>query len=214
MESHGEAVDRRWAKMVAMQPRPHAPTEAPTQSPTARLFVALWPDAAVRGELQRLQQAWSWPAGAALTPPERLHLTLHFIGDLARGQVLEVADALAGVAMAPVELLLDTAEVWAGGVAVLRASAVPAALQRLHLDVRTAVEQALGVPGERRRFKPHVTLARKAGAALPSGAPLALRWRTDRFALVESASGVYRTLRAFSAGSSAGDPSHRRRSPP
>lgn len=214
MKSHGEAVDRRWAKMVAMQPRPHAPTEVPPQASTARLFVACWPDVAVRGGLLRLQQAWPWPAGAALTPPERLHLTLHFIGDLARAQVPDVADALAGVAMAPVELLLDTAEVWAAGVAVLRASAVPEALQRLQLDVRTAVEQALGVPGERRTFKPHVTLARKAGVALPSGAPLALHWRTDRFALVESASGVYRTLRAFSAGSSTDHPSHRRRSPP
>jgi 2'-5' RNA ligase len=69
--------------------------------------------------------------------------------------------------------------------------------------------RALGLPVEARRFRPHVTLARRAtGAALPP-APLHCRWAVDDVALVESrgpASGGYRVLERWPLGGGAPAP--------
>ena len=184
--------------MVAM------PSETRAAASTrARLFLALWPDAAVREQLLRLQAAWPWPPGAALTPPERLHLTLHFIGDVERGRIPELAAGLQAVVVEPVQCLLDHAELWPGGVAVLGARAVPAPLARLQRTLRETAERVLGVAGERRRFRPHVTLARKAQRMAVPGMPLAVAWTAARCALVESvrdgATHGYRSLQVYAA---------------
>ena len=47
-----------------------------------RLFLALWPDAAERQRLAAAQTAWPWPPQTAPVPPERLHLTLHYLGEI------------------------------------------------------------------------------------------------------------------------------------
>lgn len=162
----------------------------------ARLFLALWPDAAVQGGLAALQSRWSWPAGAAVTPPERLHVTLHFIGPVARERLPEVVAGLA-VPCPPFELAFGTPALWPHGLAVLQPAAPPPALQALHERLADAL-RALALPVEARAFKPHVTFARRAhGAARPpAGAPL--RWPVDGYALVESDRG-YRVLERYAA---------------
>ena len=52
----------------------------PPGGETARLFLALWPDDALRRGLLAWRDAWQWPARAALVAPDDLHLTLHFLG--------------------------------------------------------------------------------------------------------------------------------------
>jgi len=93
-------------------------------------------------------------------------------------------------------------EVWRGGIAVLLFAA-DAALERLH-EAIGAVVAGFGIPLDPRPFAPHVTLARGArGAAPPAQAP-ALEWRARGFALVESAGGDYRVLRAFGGNGARG----------
>jgi 2'-5' RNA ligase len=136
-----------------------------------RLFLALWPPEPVRGELARLQQAWDWPPSAALVKPERLHVTLHFIGNVEAARI----DALEAGLRVPFEpFVLDTrdarATVWRGGIAVLELGAPPA-LQRLHATLADAL-RAERLPVEARAFRPHVTFGRKAfGAGAPAGIP-------------------------------------------
>ena len=141
--------------------------------PTWRLFLGLWPSPDVRAQIVQHADAWQWPSAARRAAPERLHLTLHFLGNVA----VERLPALrAGLACAwdGCTLELDRAEVWPGGIAVLEASAVPAPLAELHARLGEALLR-LDVPVESRRYRPHVTLARKAqGARAPAAA--ALRW--------------------------------------
>ena len=54
---------------------------------TWRLFLGLWPDASTRAALERESARWTWPAAARRTAPERLHLTLHFLGNTPVEQV-------------------------------------------------------------------------------------------------------------------------------
>src|SRR6478752_8487778 len=127
--------------------------------PTWRLFLGLWPPAAVRAEILQCADAWQWPPSARRTAPERMHVTLHFLGNVPMERVPALQQGLARE-WAGCTLELDRAEVWPGGIAVLEASQVPAALADLHARLAEALGQ-LEVAVETRRYRPHVTLARK-----------------------------------------------------
>lgn len=164
--------------------------------PTARLFLAVWPDAAAREALVDWQRRWQWPRGARLTAPDRLHLTLHFIGQVPTARIAAVADGLA-VAFEPFELGISRPALWRGGLALAMPETVPPALTALHGRLADAL-QALALPVERRPYKPHLTLAREAEGAVPPAEPLACRWTAEACTLVQSAGG-YRTLRRYPA---------------
>jgi 2'-5' RNA ligase len=169
--------DQRPAVLPAALPGP-AGTTAPQ-----RLFLALWPDAAVRRALAARRDRFAWPAGAAPVADARLHLTLHFIGDVPATRVPGLRAALR-VAASPFDLVLDRAEVWAGGLVVLRPAAVPPPLAELQARLAAAL-QAAALPVERRPFRPHVTLARRAaGVARPALRPV--HWAVTGYALVHS----------------------------
>lgn len=148
----------------------------------ARLFIALWPDAAVRAALHAVSAQWQWQPGAAPVPADRLHLTLHFLGHVPRERIAALRAAIT-VPITPCVLTLDRAALWRGGVAVLEPIAVPTPLVELHLALGAAL-RALGVPVETRPWRAHVTLARRARGDVPRITPLA--WPVRGHALVES----------------------------
>lgn len=129
-----------------------------------RLFVALDLPAGLRERL-------SWMArglpGARWTPPENYHVTLRFIGEVPGHRAEEIDAALAGLRAPGFALQLAGVGVFHKGA---KASAVWAGVERspaldhLQAKVETAL-QRLGLEPERRRFTPHVTLARVDGAA-------------------------------------------------
>jgi 2'-5' RNA ligase len=162
----------------------------------ARLFLALWPDAAARTALQAWQRAIGWPAGARPTAAAHLHLTLHFIGAVPRERLPQLATGLAVPAEA-FELVLDDFAVWPNGVAVLCPSAAPPALLALNAALGPAL-RALGLPVDDRPYRPHVTLARHARGALLAGPPPGpVGWPVrSGYVLAESAGG-YRVLQRF-----------------
>jgi 2'-5' RNA ligase len=139
-----------------------------------RLFLALWPPPDVAANLQAVADAWSWSAGARRTRPERLHITLHFIGEVPAAELAPLQQALE-VAWTGCELVLDRAEVWPGGIAVLEASEVPQPLQALHAALGERLRER-GLPVEARRYRPHVTFARKAQGSQAPADRAPLRW--------------------------------------
>lgn len=166
--------------------------------PHPRLFAALWPDESVREAMVAWQQAWEWPRQAALVKPERLHMTLRFLGDVATQRLPELIERLR-VGFAPFTLDIDATDVWSQGVAVLRTQRTPPALQALHHDLSVAVE-AFGIPLDPRPFRAHVTLARRAQGARCTAPSQSLRWPVrDGYALVRTLPGGagYETLAHF-----------------
>lgn len=146
----------------------------PSPATPLRLFLGLWPPPPLAVALQGHADAWTWPAAARRTPPERLHITLHFLGDVPAARVPELRDGLA-VPWSGCAMTLDQAVVWPGGIAVLEAITVPAALQQLHAELAEKLRQ-LALAVEQRRYRPHVTLARKATGARPPAGFTPLRW--------------------------------------
>jgi 2'-5' RNA ligase len=171
---------------------------APAPFPeSARLFLALWPDAAVREALRTWRDAWTWPRGASPVATSKLHMTLHFLGNQPRERLDALLDGFA-VPFSPFSLRLDVAELWHNGIAVLAPQDAPQPLLELHARLAQALA-GLGLQPEARAYRPHVTMARRAaGAGLPPAGQV-LDWQVDGYALVESRPGAggYTVLRAY-----------------
>lgn len=155
---------------------------------TLRLFLALWPAPDVALQLQDIANGWSWTPTARRTRPERLHITLHFIGEVPATPLAPLQRGL-DVPWEGCELVLDRAQVWPGGIAVLEATYVPQPLLDLHAALGERLRD-LALPVEARRYRPHVTFARKAQGARPPERLAPVRWTTGpQYVLVQSLPG-------------------------
>ena len=124
-----------------------------------RLFVALGLPPELRTEVAAL--AGGIP-GARWIPSENYHLTLRFIGEIENWRAQEVDDALAAIRGTAFELTLRGVGTFekAGRIHSLWVGAERnEALAHLQNKVETAL-QRIGLPPERKRFSPHVTIAR------------------------------------------------------
>lgn len=125
-----------------------------------RLFLALQPPAEAAGELYRLAE------GQGLTgkpvPTVNLHLTLVFLG-LCDARQQAVVEGIAGETRGEtITLALDRLEYWhRPRIQVLCPSEPPATLLALQQRLQAGLEQA-GLQVERRPYRPHMTLSRKA----------------------------------------------------
>lgn len=165
---------------------------------SARLFIALWPDEATRHELARRRDAWTWPRSASPVTTERLHVTLHFLGDVERDRIPELADALS-VPFEPFCLAFTRPVLWPHGIAVLEPDGVPIELNHLHERLAKALAgEAIGL--DARSYRPHVTLARRAGNTTPPAQEAPVSWHVSGYRLMASTPGPgggYTTLRAY-----------------
>lgn len=126
-----------------------------------RLFVAIRLSEELKTALRQAQREMEARGiRGKFSPEENLHLTLAFIGDYPEaGPVL---DALRTVRFRPFALSLDGigcfGDLWWAGI---RDSAALTAVAR---RVRRALAEN-GIPYDRKRFSPHITLIRKASKA-------------------------------------------------
>jgi 2'-5' RNA ligase len=152
-----------------------------------RLFLAIWPGPEVGERIEQWRSSVQWRSAPALVPRERLHLTLHFIGNVPASGVDSLRTSLHVIAQ-ECSLRLEAASVWQNGIAALTPLATPAALERLHNGLAAAL-QSNGMPVQERPWRPHVTLARKAGGARLPPAPV-IEWPVDAsYDLVRSVPG-------------------------
>lgn len=124
-----------------------------------RLFVALELPPAIRDRLTLLRGGIP---GARWIDGTSMHLTLRFIGEVDRGTFMDVEAALSRIDAPGFTLQLRGLDQFSSG---KRPRTLWAGIARnpalLHLQAK--VDSALsriGVPGDRRKFLPHVTLAR------------------------------------------------------
>lgn len=150
---------------------------------TQRLFLALWPDAAVRGAVAGLARQWV-PDGR-LIPPKNLHVTLAFLGDVAGEAMLRVRSLGANLEVAAFSLDLDRIGCWPRQrISWIAPSHAPAMLGRLNQELIQKLREAgFSVPG--RRFAPHMTIARRSAPhAFHNVSPIV--WSIERISLIRS----------------------------
>lgn len=167
----------------------------------ARLFLALWPDEAVR---TRVAEAATrvLPAGfGRRVPSENLHVTLRFLGSVggeARSCIVAEAAQVRGT---PFSLTIDCAGRWSrAGIAWLGMAGCPAPLAGLVRSLEAAAVRC-GLEPERRTFTPHVTVARRMMRPLRRVDIEPIEWPVGSFALVASEARApgrhYRCLEAW-----------------
>jgi 2'-5' RNA ligase len=168
-----------------------------------RHFFALWPDQAVQERLEL--EAREAAAQGRLHQQSDLHMTLIFLGEISDSQlrcVEQMADAIRGE---PFTMKVDGIAYWYRP-RILWAGPreTPEPLSRLVLDLQNGLK-ACGFEPERRRFKPHVTLYRKAGRTHSRVIESAIEWSVNEFVLAVSGGGEpggprYRVLKRWSLG--------------
>jgi len=174
---------------------------SPAAERGARLFFALWPDAAACAGLAAWSRELRALCGGRALQPQDLHLTLAFLGSVDAERIGAIERAAAEVAPRAATLVLDRPGywkhnriVWAG------ASRPPPELESLVADLRGALARS-GVAFDAKRFVSHVTLLRDARdpTALPVLEPVS--WEIRGFVLAGSSQrpggGRYEILRSW-----------------
>jgi 2'-5' RNA ligase len=160
-----------------------------------RLFFGLWPDDALRRTLASRVPDLIGEYPCKPQRPDQWHLTLEFLGNVEatrqpalHAAALQALQALSSVGVPEEELVFDRLEHWARPeVLCLVASTVPPALARLVAALRAAIAERAFEP-ERREFRPHLTLARKARRRVSARQVDPLPWPVRTLVLARSVS--------------------------
>lgn len=162
---------------------------------TARVFFALWPDDAARAALVKAGSILQVRHGGRPTRPDSVHLTLVFVGAVEEGRLPELLAMAESLRVERFDTDFDLVECWRHNhIGCLGASQPPEPLFSLVHGLETGLK-VLGIPFDRRPYKPHVTLLRKAdcrretdsgegGKENPALGPI--RWPARDFVLVKS----------------------------
>ncbi len=126
-----------------------------------RLFIGLPLPEKVAASLAKRARNLALPQ-ARLSPPENLHITLVFLGQVQEDRLPAIQDQLARIDSPPVEVTIGDLGSFPGA-GVLFAQVQPAPeLLRLQAQV-TACMDVCGFAPDSRPFNPHITLARSRG---------------------------------------------------
>ncbi|MGD9117173.1 MAG: RNA 2',3'-cyclic phosphodiesterase [Dehalococcoidia bacterium] len=139
-----------------------------------RCFIAIELPDKIKGGLRALQAQLkaASPAPAKWVEPENIHLTLKFLGNVAAGRIDEIAKAMTEAVKGTAPFSLEVKElgvfpnprrvqiVWVG------VSGEVERLGRLQQLIESGLAK-LGFAPEKRRFAPHLTLARLRDRATP-----------------------------------------------
>jgi len=162
-----------------------------------RLFFAIWPDEGVTRQLAACGNAHRWPNAARVVDPASFHVTLYYLAKVSLQKRAALLSRLGSPETGKFALVFDRVERWRGGLLVLRTAAVPAELEALRNDLIRRIA-GLQLPGDSLPFRPHVTLARKAGGVAPVDPAQPVVWPVREYCLVLSGPpGRYRTLAKF-----------------
>ena len=121
-----------------------------------RLFFAFWPTDSVRKLAPRCGRP---------VDDQNLHLTLVFLGSLEKSRVDDLVAGAAGLRTERMTLQLGNLQWWRSPrLIALLPDTIPGGLLHLHTDLTNLV-LGNGIPLDRRRYLPHVTLRRKVNSS-------------------------------------------------
>lgn len=176
-----------------------------------RLFLALSPTSFEQDQISAATRARVMELGGRPLPPENLHLTLCFLGEVAESALPALCTAISQVPAPAVELDVGLLDYWKDARVLCLVPEPGPPLQqvaRLAAALGEAV-QAAGLGCDRRPFRAHITIGRRVAPqpaqshAWPMRLGTALRLTTRGFMLMRStaqASGSrYAVLQAWPA---------------
>lgn len=162
-----------------------SPTQGNGGGDNVRVFFALWPDDKVHQALAGLSMEIGPLAQGKAVRTDNLHITLAFIGEVAHSEVERLAELAAALPGEGFSMCLDRIGYWRhSGIVWLGCRQVPEPLDRLVEGLKRGLGRR-GYSIDRRRFSPHITLARRA-ARRPRIKFAPIVWPVQRFCLMKS----------------------------
>ena len=129
---------------------------------TQKLFFALWPGDKQRQTLAQIQNDLKLSEFSRCTSPEKLHITLHFLGEVQSDRVLDLVGFVEETQFEPFHFDLNLVGVWPRNRIVWCGTV--SECDEIQTLVKT-IEQDSPVQSmhsRKKKFKTHITLARKA----------------------------------------------------
>ena len=150
-----------------------------------RYFFALWPDDAVRRQLQAVSKRLPDTCGRKVRT-ENLHITLLFLGHVENTLMEGMRSAAADISGRQFTLSLDRHGWWKRPRVIwLGTDTVPPALAEL-AGALNGIAAAHGIAVDAHRFTPHLTLVRKANRPPAGFSSAPVIWNIREFVLVQS----------------------------
>ena len=154
--------------------------------PTERLFFALWPNSTIRQAINEQSHPVIQEINGKIVPYENWHITLAFLGAVdqsAKECMQQVAETIQSH---PFTLSLDQLGYWSNSrILWLGASQTPEALMELENSLNTNLQRC-GYRPEKRPFRVHLTLMRKASPVKTFPPITPIIWTVEDFCLVRS----------------------------
>jgi len=153
-----------------------------------RLFFALWPSEKQRQLIEAAIEPHRASLAGKWTPRHNWHLTLVFIGGFPEHDIPALQAAAGNIQCPAIKLRFERIDYWARRrIMCLQADLVPNELIQLLGSLEKAA-YAFGFRPEKRSYRPHMTIARRARFFNPISLaqPVKLQW--SDFHLVESVS--------------------------
>lgn len=167
-----------------------AETNTAVREETARVFFAIWPDAAAQKRLAELAEQLEAVCDGRKVRVENIHLTLVFLGEVSvdrLGALCLAANEVRGAGVQTFDFAIEEIHYWKHNrIAYAGTAKVPQGL----LDLVSALQNALSAAGflfdQQASYVPHITLVRKARCpALPELAQPVV-WPVREWVLVKS----------------------------
>ena len=128
------------------------------ESSNDRLFIAIWPNSEVRGQLSKFQKKFHLNKFGRCIPAQNFHITVLFLGNALSEKTPELIDIVNEMKVQPFSIELNHVGSWPrNSVAWVGCSQTPPEL----IEISRQLRKKLKLKKERRKFVPHITLARK-----------------------------------------------------
>lgn len=158
-------------------------------SASRRLFFALWPPDDIRRTIEGYRSPTLLQGSRSrYVPADKLHLTLHFVGNVNAETEQCMREVAGGVRVECFEIVIDSPGYFSEArVAWVGCCRIPESLLSLHAQLEAALLSCDFCP-DARPYTPHITLARKVACEPPAAPIQPTPWLVNEFVLVESAS--------------------------
>lgn len=152
---------------------------------TDRIFFALFPDQMAKKQFAEQTKLLIPLCGGRPIQQKQLHLTLLFLGNVAKSQI-ELLKQVQNISISKFVLTLNEIRYWKHNkIVFVRSSHYPAELFDLHALLRNEL-LATGLKFEERMYKPHATLIRKAECPIQTDLRNPIQWLVNEWFLVQS----------------------------
>ncbi len=159
---------------------------SPPKTKSIRVFFAIFPNQSNQILLSDQVKQLEPICGGRQVQRQQIHLTLLFLGNLAFERLAVLQRTAKNVAARRFELQLDEIRYWKHNqIVYIQSKQFPAELFFLVDSLTQALSEA-GFTFDKRIYKPHITLIRKAIRPVAVNLNNSILWRVDKWLLVQS----------------------------